>query len=117
MNRSQRILVVIGLSIVLAMAAPYLLRGLVDSRATSGKALIFEGRSPHPQKDLVLCLIKRPGALNLTVASNDLYTDAASGLAIRVENRGETRQVRAWLPQGQTLGAEPMAQLKGCVGE
>lgn len=105
----------IGLAALAAMAAPYVLRSVVDNQATSGKALIFADRSQRLQKDLVLCLIKRPGALNLAVASNDTYTDAASDLAIKVEDRGQFRLVQAWLPQGQALGAPAQMQIQTCL--
>ena len=116
MNRSQRILIAIGLAALAAMAAPYVLRGVVDSRAVSGKVQVFEGSSARANKDLTLCLIKHPGALGLSVASNDLYADPASGLAVRIDENGSSRTVTAWLPKGQTLNAEQTEQLKGCVG-
>ena len=84
MTRSQGILVAIGLAALAAMAAPYLTRAVVDSRAIDGKAVVFEAHSQRVQKDLVLCLIKRPGALNVEVASHDFYTDPANGLALKV---------------------------------
>ena len=117
MTRSQRILIAIGLAALVAMAAPYLTRAVVDSRAIDGKTQVFERQSQRIHKDLVLCLIKRPGALNVEVASHDFYTDPASGLAIEVLDRGAARQVRAWLPQGQALTAAQLGQLNGCVGE
>ncbi|MBA4162919.1 MAG: hypothetical protein C0515_12735 [Novosphingobium sp.] len=116
MTRSQGILVAVGLAALAAMAAPYLTRAVVDSRAIDGKAQVFEGRSQRVHKDLVLCLIKRPGALNVEVASHDFYTDPASGLALKVVDQGAAREVRAWLPEGRTLGAAQVQQLKGCVG-
>lgn len=115
MNRSQRILIVIGLGALAAMAAPYVLRGVVDGRATADKAKVFEASSKRANKDLVLCLIKHPGALNLGVASNDLYTDPASGLAIEVDDRRDHQQVTAWLPHGKSLNAAQAAQLSGCM--
>lgn len=116
MNRSQRILVGIGLAALAAMASPYVLRMVVDSRATAGKVLVFDTQSQTAQKDLVLCLIRHPGALNLAVASNDIYTDPASGLAIRVEDKGASRRLRAWLPEGKTLDPAQSDQIKGCAG-
>jgi hypothetical protein len=116
LTRSQSILVAIGLAALAAMAAPYLTRAVVDSRAIDGKAVVFEARSQRVQKDLVLCLIKRPGALNVEVASHDFYTDPASGLALKVVDQGAAREVRAWLPEGQALNAAQFAQLKGCAG-
>ena len=117
MNRSQRILIAIGLAALAAMAAPYVLRGVVDSRAVSGKVQVFEGSSARANKDLTLCLIKHPGALKLSVSSNDLYANPASGLAVRIDEEGQSRKVTAWLPKGQILTAEQAAQLKGCVEE
>ncbi len=116
MTRSQGILVAIGLAALAAMAAPYLTRAVVDSRAIDGKAVVFEARSQRVQKDLVLCLIKRPGALNVEEASHDFYTDPASGLALKVVDQGTAREVRAWLPESQALNTAQLAQLKGCVG-
>jgi hypothetical protein len=116
LNRSQRILTAIGLATLLALAAPYLTRAVIDSRAIAGKDQIFESRSQRVQKDLVLCLIKRPGALGLEVASHDFYTDRASGLAVKVVDKGNYREVRAWLPTGKVLEASQASQLKGCVG-
>jgi hypothetical protein len=103
LNRSQGILVAIGLAALAALAAPYLTRAVVDSRAVSGKIQVFESQSQRVHKDLVLCLIKRPGALNVVVASHDFYTDPASGLALKVIDLGAARDVRAWLPEGQAL--------------
>ena len=117
MNRSQRILIAIGLAALAAMAAPYVMRAVVDGRAVAGKAQVFKGSSARENKDLTLCLIKHPGALNLAVSSNDLYADPASGLAVRIDEEGGLRKVTAWLPKGQTLSAEQAAQLKGCVAE
>ena len=115
MNRSQRILVAIGLGTLAALAAPYVIRAVVDSQAISGKVAVFQDHSYRPNKDLVLCLIKHPGALNLAVTSNDIYTDANSGLAVKIDERGDFRVVKAWLPKGQALTAEQAAQLKGCL--
>lgn len=117
MNRSQRILIAIGLAALAAMAAPYVLRGVVDSRAVSGKVQVFEGSSARANKDLTLCLIKHPGALGLSVASNDLYADPASGLAVRIDENGSSRTVTAWLPKGGVLTAAQTAQLQGCLEE
>ena len=117
MNRSQRILIAIGLGALAAMAAPYVLRAIVDDRAVAEKVLIFNDVSSRPAKDLVLCLIKHPGALNLTVASNDLYVDPASGLAVKVDDAPQARQVRAWLPKGKALTGDQQAQLSGCLRE
>jgi hypothetical protein len=116
LTRSQRILSVIGLATLLALAAPYLTRAVVDSRAVDGKVQVFEARSQRVHKDLVLCLIKRPGALNVEVASHDFYTDPASGLALKVIDQGAAREVRAWLPEGQALSDAQADQLKRCVG-
>lgn len=116
MTRSQRILIVIGIGTLAAMAAPYALRALVDHRAVADKAVVFSGGSTRPNKDLTLCLIRHPGALNLAVASNDLYTDPASGLAVRIAERGAARAVTAWLPRGRTLSAAQLAQLRACLG-
>ncbi len=116
MNRSQRILVGIGLAALAAMASPYVLRMVVDSRATAGKALVLDRESRTAQKDLVLCLIRQPGALRLEVASNDTYTDPASGLAIRVDDGGASRRVRIWLPQGKALDPAQAAQVRTCIG-
>lgn len=115
MNRSQRILIAIGLATLVALAAPYLTRAVVDSRAIDGKVQVFESQSQRVHKDLVLCLIKRPGALNVEVTSHDFYTDPASGLALKVVDQGESREVRAWLPEGKALGAPQLEQLRGCV--
>lgn len=116
MTRSQGILVAVGLAALAAMAAPYLTRAVVDSRAISGKVQVFESQSQRVHKDLVLCLIKRPGALNVEVTSHDFYTDPASGLALKVVDHGAAREVRAWLPEGQALSAAQTDQLKACVG-
>lgn len=116
MNRSQRILIVIGVATLAAMAAPYISRAVVDGRAVADKVVVFEARSKRPSKDLTLCLIKHPGALNLNVSSNDLYADPATGLAVKIEGRGAERAVTAWLPGGQSLTAEQAAQLRSCVG-
>jgi hypothetical protein len=116
LTRSQGILIAVGLAALAAMAAPYLTRAVVDGRAISGKVEVFASQSQRVHKDLVLCLIKRPGALNVEVASHDFYTDPASGLALKVIDLGAAREVRAWLPEGQALGAAQLAQLKGCVG-
>lgn len=115
MNRSQRILIAIGLGTLAALAAPYVIRAVVDLRSVSGKAVVFEASSKRDTKALTLCLIKHPGALNLDVSSNDLYANPASGLAVKIETRGAERVVRAWLPQGRALSAGQAAQLKGCV--
>ena len=115
MNRSQRILAGIGLAALVALAAPYLTRAVVDSRATAGKALVLEARSQRPDKDLVLCLISASGRLGLVVASNDTYTNPASGLAIRVKDRQQHREVRVWLPEGQQLAPAQLAQIQGCI--
>lgn len=115
MNRSQRILVAVGLSALAAMAAPYLIRAVVDRQVTSGKIMVLEDRSARPKKDLVLCLIRQPGALKLDVASNDAYSDPNSGLALRVEEHEDYRVVKAWLPQGAALSGDQAAQIKGCV--
>ena len=96
------------------MSAPYVLRVVVDRQAVAGKDLVFEGESLRPGKDLVLCLIKHPSALNLVVSSNDLYSDPATGLAVAVDERGETRKLKAYLPKGKALSAEQTAQLKDC---
>ena len=116
MNRSQRILIAIGLAALAAMAAPYVTRAVVDGRAVAGKVKVFEDSSMRANKDLTLCLIKHPGALDLTVSSNDLYADPASGLAVRIDEVGGSRKVTAWLPEGRALSAAQAAQLKGCVG-
>lgn len=116
MTRSQGILVAIGLAMLAALSAPLLTRAVVDSRAVDGKVQVFEGRSQRLHKDLVLCLIKRPGALNVEVASHDFYTDPASGLALKVEDQGAAREVRAWLPEGKALDAAQLEQLKICIG-
>lgn len=105
----------IGLAALAAMAAPYLTRAFVDSRAVEGKVQVFEGQSQREQKELVLCLIKRGGALNVEVTSHDFYTDPANGLALRVVDQGAAREVRAWLPKGQALSAAQLEQLNGCV--
>jgi hypothetical protein len=115
LNRSQRILSAIGLATLLALAAPYLTRAVVDYRATSGKVQVFQDHSYRPQKDLVLCLIRQPGALALKVASNDLYTDEADRLAVKVVDKGDFRVVRAWLQPGQQLRPEQTAQLSECI--
>ncbi len=115
MNRSQRILVAIGIAALLALAAPYLTRAVVDNRAISGKQSVFTARSAWPRKDLVLCLIRPPGPLGLSVASNDLYTNPAGDLAVRVRDKGQYRTVEAWLPQGRTLSAEQLARLRFCA--
>lgn len=115
MNRSQRILIAVGLAALAAMAAPYVMRAVVDNQAVSGKVQVFQDHSYRPNKDLVLCLIKHPGALDLNVASNDTYTDPKNGLAVRVDERGDFRVVTAWLPSGKVLSAEQAAQLKGCL--
>ena len=117
MNRSQRILIAIGLAALAAMAAPYVMRAVVDGRAVAGKAQVFKGSSARENKDLTLCLIKHPGALNLAVSSNDLYADPATGLAVRIDEEGGTRRVTAWLPKDQTLSTEQATQLKGCLEE
>jgi len=115
LNRSQRILTAIGLVTLLALAAPYLTRAVVERRLTSGKAEIFQDHSYRPQKDLVLCLIKHPGALDLSVASNNLYTDPADDLTVKVVDKGDFRVVRAWLPQGRQLNPDQSAQLSECI--
>ncbi|MGB7656287.1 MAG: hypothetical protein WBL74_12470 [Novosphingobium sp.] len=99
------------------MAVPYISRAVVDGRAVADKVVVFKASSKRPSKDLTLCLIKHPGALNLNVSSNDLYSDPVSGLAVRIESRGAVRTVTAWLPQGKSMTAEQAAQLKGCVAE
>jgi hypothetical protein len=116
LNRSQRILVAVGLAALAAMAAPYLTRAVVDSNAIEGKVQVFEGRSQRVHKDLVLCLIRRPGALQVEVASHDFYTDPASALALKVVDQGAAREVRVWLPQGQALSPAQLDQLRGCLG-
>jgi hypothetical protein len=115
LTRSQGILVAVGLAALAAMAAPYLTRAVVDSRAVSGKVQVFQDHSYRPQKDLVLCLIRQPGALALKVASNDLYTSEASGLAVKVTDKHDFREVRAWLPAQQRLTADQTAQLSECI--
>ena len=124
MNRSQRILVAIGLATLAVLAAPYAIRAVVDSRAVTGKVQVFQQHSYRPSKDLVLCLIRHPGALNLTVASNDIYTDAASSLAVKVEQNHDFRVVRAWLTPAHWLArccaafasASPSAELAALLG-
>ena len=115
MNRSQRILVAIGAATLLALAAPYIVRAVVSHRATTGKVQVFQDHSYRPQKDLVLCLIRQPGALALNVASNDLYVDKAGELAVRVTDKGDFRVVRAWLPPGHQLAPDQSAQLAQCI--
>lgn len=117
MTRSQRILIAIGVAAIAAMAAPYVTRAIVDRQVTEGKVMVFEIGSMRENKDLVLCLIKHPGALNLTVASNDAYIDAATGLAVTIEKRGAGEVVKGWLPEGKALGAEQLAQVKGCAAK
>jgi len=116
LTRSQRILIGIGLATLIGLTAPLLTRAVVDSRAVDGKVQVFESQSQRLHKDLVLCLIKRPGALNVEVASHDFYTDPASGLALKVVDQGAVREVRAWLPEGKALDAAQLEQLKGCIG-
>jgi hypothetical protein len=116
LNRSQRILIAIGLAALAAMAAPYITRAVVDDRAIAGKVQVFDAKSARANKELTLCLIRHPGALNLSVSSNDLYADPASGLAVRIDEEGQSRKVTAWLPKGGALTAEQTAQLEGCVG-
>lgn len=116
MTRSQRILIGIGLATLIGLTAPLLTRAVVDSRAIDGKVQVYEGQSQRLHKDLVLCLIKRPGALNVEVASHDFYTDPASGLALKVVDLGSMREVQVWLPEGRVLNAAQLEQLKGCSG-
>ena len=99
------------------MAAPYVSRAIVDGRAVADKTVVFEASSKRANKDLTLCLIKHPGALNVNVSSNDLYADPASGLAVKIQERGAERVVKVWLPRGKALTAEQAAQLNGCVAE
>ena len=105
----------VGLAALAAMAAPYATRAVVGYRAISGKTIVFQEHSNRPQKDLVLCLIRQPGALALDVASNDLYVDKAGKLAVKVTDRGDVREVRVWLPKGQQLRPDQSSQLSECV--
>lgn len=116
MNRSQRILIAVGLLALALMSAPFVLRGLVDRQAVDGKVRVYHGRSERADKDLVLCLIKHPGTLNLNVASNDLYVDPVSGLAVLVIDRGSYREIEAFMPADKALNAAQTAQLKTCAG-
>jgi hypothetical protein len=115
LNRSQRILIVIGVVAVAALASPYITRAIVDREGVAGKTIAFQGQTPRPGKDLVLCMIDRRGTLNLKVASNDLYTDPASGLAVRVDEHVQYREVFVFLPPGKALAAPQLAQLQGCL--
>jgi hypothetical protein len=114
--QSRRALIGVGLLAALLMAAPYLLRAWNAGHETDDKVLVFEGVTARPSEDLLGCLLHRAsGGLALTISSENHYADAARGLVVRIEPRGDGHALEAWLDKGAALTAGEADQLKVCA--
>ena len=115
-QQSRKALIGVGIAFVVALASPFALERWNAHQELAGKVQIFEAQSGAPHKAVFECLIKaRPGGLVLKFSSTDRYFDPARQVAVRIEDRGNARVVRAWSAPGNELRADERAQLEACL--
>lgn len=115
-QRSRKILIGVGLFGLLLLALPFLIMAWTDRSELSGKALVFEGQSRAADSAMLQCLLThRSDGLALQISSEDHFYDAAAGIAVRIENRGTTRTLRAWSTEGHPLSPAQHARLESCL--
>ena len=114
--RSRRILIAIGALAAVLLTAPYAMRRWSEVQMLSGKDQRFQDHTYRSTGDLLKCLLKRVrGGLALQVVSENHFADPARGLAVVVDNHGDYRIVRAWLPKGAALTPGEATQLGSCA--
>ena len=115
--RSRRILVAIGLIALVLLAAPYAMRRWSEVQLLAGKEQVFQDHAYRPNGELLLSLLRRePGGLALQVVSENHFADPARKLALTLDEHGDYRILRAYLPKGAALTPGELGQLTGCLG-
>jgi hypothetical protein len=117
-SRSRQKLVAVLLFGALLLAAPFLWGAFVDFESKEGRTQVYSEDSPRSIKDLAACLLKREqGGPALEVVSRNHFSDPVRGLTVTIDDRGDRRTVRAWLPPKSVLGRAEADRLASCRTE
>ncbi len=115
-QQSRKALVAILVLGAILLSAPLLWHAWTVSRELDGKSKAFAAETSRPLKDVLGCLIHRPeGGLKLDIMTQNHFSDAERGIAVKIEPREQGTRIEAWITTGQNLSAGETAQLQGCA--
>ena len=118
MNQQQSRKALIGILALGAvlLSAPLLWQEWTISHELQGKAKAFDAATARPLKDVLGCLVHRPaGGLKLNIVTQNHFSDAARGIAVKIEPRGQGTRLQAWITKGGSLTAGETTQLQTCA--
>jgi len=118
LNQQQSRKALVGILVLGAvlLSTPLLWHAWTVSRELDGKSKAFEAATPRPLKDVMACLIHRPaGGLKLDIMTQNHFSDAQRGIAVKIEPNGQGTRIEAWITTGQSLSEGETVQLQGCA--